>query len=87
VVARSQIAEVLVRCLTSDRALRKSFELVSSEGSATEDFDALFATLEVDVEGALDAVRDMANMALDQEPARVRKDLDLTAAHRATLLS
>jgi len=81
-VARSQIAEVLVRSLTSDPALRKSFELISADGPATKDFEALFAPLEADVEGALDAVRDTANMPLDQEPARLREDLEATAAHR-----
>lgn len=75
VVARSQIAEVLVRSLTSDQALRKSFELISADGPATETLDALFAPLEVDVEGALDAAQDTANMSWKNEPQRVHDDL------------
>jgi len=80
VVSRGQIAEVLVRSLTSDAANRKSFELVAERGPATADFDALFVGLEADAPGALDAVRDAANMPLPREPARVREDLQRLAA-------
>jgi uncharacterized protein YbjT (DUF2867 family) len=73
VVARSQIAEILVRSLASDAAARKTFELVAERGPAPEDFDALFASLEADPPGALDAVRDTPNMPLAQEPERVRE--------------
>jgi len=62
-VARRQIAEVLVRSLSSDHAQRKTFELVAAAGPAPDDFDALFAPLHADPQGALDGVRDMANMS------------------------
>jgi len=78
VVARRQIAEVLVRSLSSDAAVRKTFELVAERGPAPatrQDFDALFAPLEADTLNALDAVRDRPNMPLEQEPERVRADL------------
>jgi uncharacterized protein YbjT (DUF2867 family) len=75
VVSRRQIAEVLVRSLTSDAANRKTFELVAERGPATTDFDALFAELDSDASGALDAVRDAQNMPSEDEPARVREDL------------
>ncbi|HMN78103.1 MAG TPA: SDR family oxidoreductase [Burkholderiaceae bacterium] len=79
VVARRQIAEVLVRSLTSNAACRKTFELVAEHGPATSDFEALFAACDADAsadaEGAPDAVYDAANMALADEPARVRDDL------------
>jgi uncharacterized protein YbjT (DUF2867 family) len=75
VVARRQIAEVLVRSLASPDAKRKTFELVAEQGPATDDFDTLFAALEADAPGALDALRDAANMPLAQEPARVQEDL------------
>ena len=78
VVARQQIAEVLVRSLASDAAVRKTFELVAERGPAPEtreDFDALFAPLEADSPKALDAVRDRPNMPVEQEPERVRADL------------
>ena len=75
VVARAQIAQVLVRSLTSASATRKTFELVAECGPATEDFDVLFAALDADAPGELDAVRDAPNMPLAQEPERVREDL------------
>jgi len=75
-IARRQVAEVLVRSLSSDHALRKTFELVATAGQAAEDFDALFAPLDADPPGALDGVRDMANMPLEGEPKPVRDDLN-----------
>lgn len=77
VVSRQQIAEVLLRSLSSDAARGKTFELVAERGPATTDFDALFAMLDADVPGALDAIRDSPNMPLGAEPQRVRDDMDL----------
>jgi uncharacterized protein YbjT (DUF2867 family) len=82
-VARRQIADVLVRSLASEQALRKTFELVTTRGPAQDDLDALFAPLDADLPGALDGVRDMANQPLDEEPQRVRGDLDAVLAHEA----
>jgi uncharacterized protein YbjT (DUF2867 family) len=83
VVARRQIAQVLVRSLSSDHALRKTFELIATAGPAQDDFDALFAPLDADPHGTLDGVHDMANMALEDEPQRVRDDLDTVLAHHS----
>ena len=74
-VARHQIAEVLVASLTSDQALRKTFELIAARGPAPHDLDALFGALDPDTPGVLDAVRDIDNMPPDQEPKLVRNDL------------
>jgi uncharacterized protein YbjT (DUF2867 family) len=76
VIARRQLAELLVASLTSDEALRKSFELVALQGPAQSDLDAEFARLDVDPPGALDAVHDLPNMPLQEEPTRVRHDLE-----------
>jgi len=76
VIARRQLAEVLVASLTSDGALRKSFELVATHGPAQQDLDAEFARLDADPPGALDAVHDLTNMPLQDEPQRVRRDLN-----------
>jgi uncharacterized protein YbjT (DUF2867 family) len=84
VIARRQIANVLVASLSSDYAVRKTFELVAEAGAEQDDFDALFATLEADPEGALDGVCDMANMATDEEPERVRDDLKALRARART---
>lgn len=80
VIARRQIAEVLVGSLTSNEALRKTFELVADKGPAPEGLNALFAALDADPQGALDGVRDMGNMPLDDEPQRVQDDLKAVLA-------
>ena len=82
VIARRQIAQVLVNSLGSDQALRKTFELVAEAGPAPDDFDALFARLDADTEGALDGVRDLANMLPGEEPQRVQKDLNVVRARQ-----
>jgi uncharacterized protein YbjT (DUF2867 family) len=84
VISRRQIAEVLVHSLNSVYAIGKTFELTAAAGPAPDDFDALFSSLDSDVEGALDGVRDMANMPLKEEPKRVREDLDAVLARRST---
>jgi hypothetical protein len=83
VVARRQIAEVLVHSLICDGAARKTFELVAATGPAPADFGALFAAVDADPPGALDGVRDMANMPLNDEPQRVRDDLNAILAHKS----
>lgn len=76
VIARRQLAEVLVASLKSDHALRKTFELVATEGVVQPDLEPLFAALDADPPGTMDAVHDVANMPLQKEPQRVRDDLD-----------
>jgi uncharacterized protein YbjT (DUF2867 family) len=75
VIARRQIAEVLVASLTSTEALRKTFELVATRGPSQHDLDTVFAQLEADPPGAVDAVLDLPNMPALEEPERVRRDL------------
>ena len=74
-IARAQIAEVLVKALTSGEALGKTLELIAGDGEPVSDFDAFFAPLEADPPGALDGVQDDPNMPLDEEPGSVRADL------------
>ena len=81
-VARRQIAQVLVRSLTCEHALRKTFELVATKGPAQDDFDALFAPLEADPPGAVDGVRNAANQPIEEEPQRVRDDFHTMLVHR-----
>jgi uncharacterized protein YbjT (DUF2867 family) len=85
VIARRQIAEVLVHSLASEPALRKTFELIAAAGPAQKDFDALFGALAADPQGALDGVRDMENQPLEEEPKRVREDLKTLLAARETI--
>jgi uncharacterized protein YbjT (DUF2867 family) len=74
-IARRQLAEVLVRSLSSDAAVRQTFELVCTQGTEQGDFDALFGTLDPDPPGAVDGAHDTANMPVEEEPKRVRDDL------------
>ncbi|MFZ2624746.1 MAG: NAD(P)H-binding protein, partial [Propionibacterium sp.] len=76
VVARCQIAQVLVSSLTSDAANRKTIELVAEPGPAQTDFDPLFAALEGDT--SVDGIHDADSLPLRDEPARVRADLEKT---------
>jgi hypothetical protein len=85
VVARRQIAEVLVRSLAVAAARGKTLELVAGTGPATIDFEGFFDPLQPDRDGSLDGVRDTNNMALADEPARVRDDLDkISTRHNST---
>lgn len=75
-ISRRQIAEVLVRSLGSDAALRKTFELHSENGPEQEDFDPTFAALQPDATGSLEGALDKANMPLDIEPAQIIADIE-----------
>ncbi|WP_223626988.1 SDR family oxidoreductase [Microbacterium sp. EST19A] len=74
VIARAQLAEVLVASLTSEAAVGKTFELVAEKGPAQADLDPLFAALDADT--GLDGARDVDNLPVSQEPADVIADLD-----------
>jgi uncharacterized protein YbjT (DUF2867 family) len=80
VISRRQIAQVLVDSLTSEAATRKTLELVAEKGPAQTDLDPLFEALKSDPVDAVDAALDLDNMPLDQEPDRVRRDLEAAAA-------
>lgn len=80
VIARKQIAEVLVHSLGSVEAINKTFELVAVRGPAQDDIDGLFAALRPDPAGSIDGILDQPNMPLDQEPAGVRNALDTARA-------
>ncbi len=82
VISRRQLAQVLVCSLGSQHAVRKTLELVAVAGPAQADLDPLFAALEADPPDALDGVHDMTNMPLENEPQRVRDDLDAAQAQR-----
>lgn len=82
VIARRQVARVLVSSLTCDAALNKTFELVAETGPTQADLAPLFASLAIDNADGLDAIRDRANMPLEAEPDRVRQDLAAAAGQR-----
>ncbi len=76
-IARAQLADVLVKSLSTRSALRKTFEVVSERGSPQQDLDGLIASLEPDLPGMLDGAQDVANMPSDEEPESVAEDLDV----------
>ncbi len=76
VIDRRQLAQVLVSSLTSNEALRKTFELVATKGPAQTDLDPLFAALDPDPNNSMDGVRDSPNQPLEDEPQRVKDDLN-----------
>jgi len=82
-IARRQIAEVLVASLTSNEALRKTFELVATKGQAQRDLNALFSALDPDSDEGFDGVRDMPNQPLEDEPQRVKDDLRALSGKRS----
>lgn len=84
-VARRQIAQVLVDSLTASQAEAKTFELISAKGPAPRELDPLYASLDADPPASLDAVHDLANMPLDDEPQGVRAELNVARASRAAL--
>lgn len=73
VIARSQIADVLVAALTAPGAVGKTLELVAERGPAQADLDPLFAALDPDA--GLDGARDVDNQPVAEEPAAVRSEL------------
>ena len=75
VIARRQIAQVLISSLSTPTAVGKTLELVAETGPAQTDLAPLFDGLDQDHPGGLDAIHDAANMPLDQEPQQVRDDL------------
>ncbi|MDR6558593.1 uncharacterized protein YbjT (DUF2867 family) [Arthrobacter pascens] len=75
VIARHQIARVLVDSLASDEADHKTFELVAEHGHAQPDVKPIFGALDRDPANTFDGVRDQVNMPVETEPERVRQDL------------
>ena len=80
VIARRQIAEVLVRSLGSDQALGKTFELVATTGPEPDDFDRAVRCPRGRPDGRVGGVHDTANMPPAEEPQRVRDDLEAVVA-------
>jgi uncharacterized protein YbjT (DUF2867 family) len=81
VIARRQIARVLVDSLTNPEAAHKTFELVAARGPEQDDLGPVLAALRTDPNGALDGPRDATNLPLEGEPSGVRADLDRVRTH------
>lgn len=84
VISRRQIAQVLVASVTDAAAQGKTLELVAEHGPAQESLTSMFSDIDRDRPGTLDGVRDVDNMPLSEEPARVLSDIDAVRACRAS---
>ncbi|MFE4468135.1 SDR family oxidoreductase [Leifsonia sp. NPDC056824] len=75
VIARDEIARVLVDSLTNPAADHRTLELVATDGPEQADLTPLFAALTPDAPGALDGALDAATAQPAAEPQRFRDDL------------
>lgn len=74
VIARDQIARVLIDSLRTDAADHKTFELISEHGPEQEDLSEVFAALTPDPVGSLDGAEDTVNLPVAREPEVFRRD-------------
>lgn len=81
VIARSQLAEVLVNSLHTPEAWGKTVELEAERGAKTTDFAALFAPMKTD--NGLNGIADRDNLPLAQEPDSVKQDWEAVKAQFA----
>ena len=80
VIAREQIAQVLIAAVTDEKATGKTFELVAEKGHAQQNLTPLFEALDPDTEGSIYGVHDNDNFPLSEQPDRVLADLDAIRA-------
>ncbi|WP_018296856.1 SDR family oxidoreductase [Corynebacterium lubricantis] len=76
VIARDEIARVLVDALTIPEAAGKTLELVAEQGEEQADLTPDFAQLTPDHPGAYDAALDPDTLPLKREPSTVREQLE-----------
>lgn len=77
VIARAQIARVLVSALSDSSAKNKTFELVAERGPAQQDLTPLFAALQQDDPQKNDGILDLDNMPPGEEPGCIITELNL----------
>ncbi|MDQ0618576.1 SDR family oxidoreductase [Arthrobacter globiformis] len=75
VIARDEIARVLIDSLHIEAADHKTFELVADRGPEQDDLTAAFASLTPDSDESLDAAQDIVDLPVDSEPETFRRDL------------
>jgi uncharacterized protein YbjT (DUF2867 family) len=75
VIARDQIARVLIDSLHSDAANHKTFELIAGHGPEQQDLTTVLDALTPDSGESLDAAQDTVDLPLTDEPRTFRDDL------------
>lgn len=76
VIAREQIAQVLIAALTDEKATGKTFELFAEKGRAQENLTPLFEALDPDLADGINGAHDNNNFPLSEQPASVITDLN-----------
>jgi uncharacterized protein YbjT (DUF2867 family) len=76
VIARDQIARVLIDSLHIDAANHKTLELIAAHGPEQDDLATVFAALTPDSSASLDAAEDIVDLPTEREPEMFRHDLD-----------
>ncbi|GAA2145353.1 SDR family oxidoreductase [Arthrobacter humicola] len=80
VIARDQIARVLIDSLDIDAADHKTLELVADRGPEQDDLTAVFTSLTPDSVESLDAAEDIVDLPVANEPEMFRDDLATVTA-------
>ncbi|MCZ9880240.1 SDR family oxidoreductase [Arthrobacter sp. B2a2-09] len=75
VIARDQIARVLIDSLHIDAADHKTLELVADNGPEQDDLTTVFTSLTPDPAASLDAAEDIVELPAESEPEMFRRDL------------
>ena len=75
VIARDQIARVLIDSLHIDAADHKTLELVADQGPEQDDLTTVFTALTPDSVESLDGAEDIVDLPTDSEPEMFRRDL------------
>ncbi|MBP3089091.1 SDR family oxidoreductase [Corynebacterium sp. sy017] len=76
VIAREQIARVLVASMAAKDATNVTAELEAEQGAEQENIAAVFSGLEPDEAGSLHGIHDRDIPDMDTEPQRFREDLE-----------
>lgn len=82
VIARDQLARVLVDSLDNEAAEHKTMELVAEHGPAQDDLTDTFAALAADTGASLDGAEDTVHLTAGAEPEVFRSDLAAIVAAR-----
>ena len=75
VIARDQIARVLIDSLRIDAANHKTLELIADHGPEQDDLSSVFTALVPDSAESLDAAEDIVDLPTESEPEMFRRDL------------
>ena len=75
VIARDQIARVLIDSLQIDAAEHRTLELIADHGPEQDDLTAVFTGLTPDSSASLDGAEDSVRLPTESEPETFRHDL------------